>query len=67
MQPTTRPSISASCSRGVVLLEIRYYALDGYATVTDIAPLVEHFIAGNEEINFVEVRLEASDGDEKPN
>lgn len=49
---------------GDVLLEGRYYAFDGYATVSDIAPLIEHYVAGNPEMNLVDVHLEASDGDE---
>ena len=50
---------------GAVLLEGRYYAFDGYAAVSDIAPLIEHYIADNAKMNFVDVLLEASDGDER--
>ena len=45
---------------GQTLLEGRYYAFEGYATVSDISPLVEHYIAGNADMNFVDVHLEAS-------
>ncbi len=49
---------------GAVLLEGRYYAFNGYATVSDISPIIEQYIAGNDEMNLVDVQLEASFGDE---
>ena len=47
-----------------VLLEGRYYAFNGNITVSDIVPLIQDNIAGNIDMNLVDVHLEAFDGDE---
>ncbi len=49
---------------GNTLLEGLYYAFDGNIVVSDVIPLLEHYMSGNTEMNFVDVHLEASSGDE---
>ena len=46
-------------SNGYVLLQGRYYAIDGKAIVTDITSIIEHFLAGNTDNNLCDIRLEA--------
>ena len=40
-----------------VLLEGRYYAFNGNITVSDIVPLIQDNIAGNIDMNLVDVHL----------
>lgn len=47
-----------------VLLEGRYYALNGTVIVSDIASIIEHFLAGNTDSNLFDFNLEAKAGDE---
>ena len=51
-------------SGGYPLLEGRYYALNGKATVTDISSLVENYLAGNTDNPLAEFVVEASYDDE---
>ncbi len=51
-------------SGGYPLLEGRYYALNGKATVTDISSLVENYLAGNTDNPLAEFVVEASFDDD---
>lgn len=51
-------------SSGYTLLEGRYYAIDGKATVTDIGSLVENYLAGNTDIPLADFVVEASFDDD---
>lgn len=46
------------------LLEGRYYALNGTVIVSDIASIIEHFLAGNTDSNLFDFNLEAKAGGE---
>lgn len=47
---------------GSVLLEGRYYAMNGSTVVSDISSIVEHFLAGNTDNNLFEFDIEATAG-----
>lgn len=47
-----------------ILLAGRYYAFNGSVIVSDIVQLIEHHIVRNIDMNFVDVHIEASAGDE---
>ena len=52
-------------ANGTTLLEERYYALNGRITVCDISSLVEHYMAGNADLNLSEFFIEAYVGEDE--
>lgn len=50
---------------GSTLLEGRYYALNGFVSISDISSLVESYLAGNTDLNLSEFTIEAYVGESK--